>query len=146
MFRVRATHGDLFSGDARLADARTFTRLAQEEIPCLLAGDWNGVPAGLLWDDTAINQPELWDQPWKRAHRIRWRHGGRAAWLCASHAEADKLQTQLTSLVQMVYRLRAGRPTPRLIGGSTSSNAPDGRIFAATSRRHPPSRRRAGAG
>ncbi len=37
--RVRATHGDLFSGDARLADARTFTRLAQEEIPYLLAGD-----------------------------------------------------------------------------------------------------------
>ncbi len=75
MFRVRATHGDLFSGDARLADARTFTRLAQEEIPCLLAGDWNGVPSGPLWDDTAINQPGLWDQPWKRAHRIHWRHG-----------------------------------------------------------------------
>ncbi len=33
------------------------------------------MPSGPLWDDTAINQPGLWDQPWKRAHRIHWRHG-----------------------------------------------------------------------
>jgi hypothetical protein len=34
--------------------------------------------------------------------------GGRAAWLCASHAEADAFQTQLTSVGHPVYRLRPG--------------------------------------
>lgn len=34
--------------------------------------------------------------------------GGRAAWLCASHAEADSLQAALTSYGQQVYRLRPG--------------------------------------
>jgi hypothetical protein len=35
--------------------------------------------------------------------------GGRAAWLCASHAEADTLQETLTTTYrQQVYRLRAG--------------------------------------
>lgn len=34
--------------------------------------------------------------------------GGRAAWLCASHAEADALQAQLGSIGHNVYRLRPG--------------------------------------
>ncbi|MEU4651698.1 DEAD/DEAH box helicase family protein [Nocardia fluminea] len=34
--------------------------------------------------------------------------GGRAAWLCASHAEADTLQETLTARGQQVYRLRPG--------------------------------------
>lgn len=34
--------------------------------------------------------------------------GGRAAWLCSSHAEADTLQGVLTNLDQPVFRLRAG--------------------------------------
>jgi hypothetical protein len=34
--------------------------------------------------------------------------GGRAAWLCASHAEADTFQTLLTDFGHTVYRLRAG--------------------------------------
>ena len=34
--------------------------------------------------------------------------GGRAAWLCASHAEADTLQETLTAYGQQVYRLRPG--------------------------------------
>ncbi len=34
--------------------------------------------------------------------------GGRAAWLCASHAEADKLQDLLSSAGHLVYRLRPG--------------------------------------
>jgi len=34
--------------------------------------------------------------------------GGRAAWLCASHAEADVLQAQLTTAGHAVYRLRPG--------------------------------------
>jgi hypothetical protein len=34
--------------------------------------------------------------------------GGRAAWLCASHAEADMLQGLLTEAGQAVFRLRAG--------------------------------------
>ncbi|MDJ1132019.1 DEAD/DEAH box helicase family protein [Streptomyces iconiensis] len=34
--------------------------------------------------------------------------GGRAAWLCASHAEADALQDILTNNGQPVYRLRPG--------------------------------------
>jgi hypothetical protein len=34
--------------------------------------------------------------------------GGRAAWLCASHAEADSLQDLLTATGQAVFRLRPG--------------------------------------
>jgi hypothetical protein len=34
--------------------------------------------------------------------------GGRAAWLCASHAEADTLQDLLTAAGQSVFRLRPG--------------------------------------
>lgn len=34
--------------------------------------------------------------------------GGRAAWLCASHTEADTLQETLTAYGQHVYRLRPG--------------------------------------
>ncbi|MEU8911750.1 DEAD/DEAH box helicase family protein [Streptomyces nigrescens] len=34
--------------------------------------------------------------------------GGRAAWLCASHAEADTLEETLTAYGQQVYRLRPG--------------------------------------
>jgi hypothetical protein len=34
--------------------------------------------------------------------------GGRAAWLCASHAEADALQELLTHAGQVVFRLRPG--------------------------------------
>ncbi|MBA0127286.1 DEAD/DEAH box helicase family protein [Haloechinothrix sp. YIM 98757] len=34
--------------------------------------------------------------------------GGRAAWLCASHAEADALQAKLVESGEVVYRFRAG--------------------------------------
>ncbi|WP_306368719.1 DEAD/DEAH box helicase family protein [Nocardiopsis sp. CC223A] len=34
--------------------------------------------------------------------------GGRAAWLCASHSEADTLQEALTEAEETVYRLRSG--------------------------------------
>ncbi|MHB1597069.1 MAG: DEAD/DEAH box helicase [Streptosporangiaceae bacterium] len=37
--------------------------------------------------------------------------GGKAAWLCASHSEADALQAELGGRGQQVYRLRAGDDT-----------------------------------
>ncbi len=51
MFRVVATHGDLFSGAMRLADAQALRRFADPAVPSLIAGDWNSVPSGPGWED-----------------------------------------------------------------------------------------------
>jgi endonuclease/exonuclease/phosphatase family metal-dependent hydrolase len=135
VFRVRASHGDVFSGTMRLEDARTFTRLAQEEIPCLLAADWNCVPSGPMWADTAINEPRLWDQPWKRAHRIRWRHGPAQA---GPHEPDTRALDYLIGYWHEGQRAGgigfydaaelAGDPTP------TQTPAPDGRLRRAIDR------------
>ena len=53
--------------------------------------------------------------------------GGRAAWLCASHAEADALQELLTAAGQKVYRLRSGDDAMV----DTWSRAPYGHLVTA---------------
>ncbi|MBO2461518.1 endonuclease/exonuclease/phosphatase family protein [Actinomadura violacea] len=73
-FRIVAVHGDIFSGQQRLADARELQRLAATEIPCAIAGDFNTTLSGPDWEpgdlnDTAIYPPE---QPWRPAWRTRW--------------------------------------------------------------------------
>lgn len=53
--------------------------------------------------------------------------GGRAAWLCASHTEADTLQETLTAAEQTVYRLRPGDDA--IV--DTWSQAPSGHLVTA---------------
>ncbi|AXB46059.1 MULTISPECIES: DEAD/DEAH box helicase family protein [Actinomycetes] len=53
--------------------------------------------------------------------------GGKAAWLCASHSEADTLQAILGGLGHPVYRLRAGDDTA--VDGW--SRAPQGQLITA---------------
>lgn len=53
--------------------------------------------------------------------------GAQAAWLCASHSEADTLQAVLVGLGQLVYRLRAGDDTA--VEGW--SRAPQGHLITA---------------
>jgi hypothetical protein len=53
--------------------------------------------------------------------------GGKAAWLCASHSEADTLQAVLGGLGQPIYRLRAGDDTA--VDGW--SRAPQGHLITA---------------
>ena len=53
--------------------------------------------------------------------------GGKAAWLCASHTEADTLQTILGALDHPVYRLRTGDDT----AVDSWSRAPQGQLITA---------------
>jgi hypothetical protein len=53
--------------------------------------------------------------------------GGRAAWLCSSHSEADSLQTTLQGRGYPVYRLRAGDDA----AVDTWSRAPTGQLITA---------------
>ena len=53
--------------------------------------------------------------------------GGKAAWLCSSHSEADILQAALGGLGQPVYRLRAGDDT----AVDAWSRAPRGHLVTA---------------
>lgn len=53
--------------------------------------------------------------------------GGRAAWLCASHAEADVLQTRLDTAGHSVYRLRPGEDDTV----DAWSRAPQGQLITA---------------
>lgn len=56
-FRIAVTHGDIYSGDTRLADNHRFDRLADPAIPCALLGDWNTVPSGPHFEPTDMNTP-----------------------------------------------------------------------------------------
>ena len=49
-------------------------RLADPGIPTLVAMDWNSVPSGPLWEDTALGNPEHWGPgtAWRLAHRAVW--------------------------------------------------------------------------
>lgn len=78
-FCVVATHGDLHDGNARLADAMAFRRLANPDVPCLIAGDWNSVPSGPLWEDPDLASPQRCAQTetWRVMHRALWEHGPR---------------------------------------------------------------------
>ena len=60
IFRVRTGHGALYGGDSRLADAMRLRRLADPALPTVVAMDWNSVPSGPLWEDTALGNPEQW--------------------------------------------------------------------------------------
>ncbi|WP_021596587.1 endonuclease/exonuclease/phosphatase family protein [Actinomadura welshii] len=75
--RIMAWHGDIYSGDTRLADARTFRKLADPTIPCALLGDWNTVPSG-AFEPTDLNTPGVHD-PRRLAYRIQWKHGAAQA-------------------------------------------------------------------
>ena len=78
MFRVCTSHGALTGGEERLADARKLRRLADPDIPTLVAMDWNSVPSGPGQEDDTLDDPASWGQPgheWRRANRALWRHG-----------------------------------------------------------------------
>jgi len=74
---VVAVHGDLYSGDMRLADSQALRRLADPAVPSLVAGDWNSVPSGPDWEDRELNDPRFWppDKHWARAPWVLWQHG-----------------------------------------------------------------------
>ncbi|WP_433464043.1 hypothetical protein [Spirillospora sp. CA-128828] len=55
--RLVPWHGDIYSGDTRLADNRRFDRFADPAIPCALLGDWNTVPSGPHFEPTDLNKP-----------------------------------------------------------------------------------------
>jgi hypothetical protein len=76
VFRIVAVHGDLYGGDARLADAQALRRLADPAVPSLIAGDWNSVPSGPGWEDRELDDPRFWPAGthWARAHRALWQH------------------------------------------------------------------------
>ena len=67
--------------------------------------------------------PDVLDWALGQAHAA----GGKAAWLCASHSEADILQAALGALGQPVYRLRAGDDT----AVDAWSRAPRGHLITA---------------
>lgn len=73
VMRVLGWHGDIHSGDARLADARTFDRFADPSIPCAILADWNSVPSG-PWEPTDLNKRGLHTAR-QLAWRIQWQHG-----------------------------------------------------------------------
>lgn len=75
--RILAWHGDIYSGDTRLADARRFDRLADPQIPCALLGDWNTVPSG-PFEPTDMNKPGL-HNPRAINYRVQWEGGPRQA-------------------------------------------------------------------
>jgi endonuclease/exonuclease/phosphatase family metal-dependent hydrolase len=76
-FRVLATHGDLHDGDARLADAKAFRRFANPDLPTVIAGDWNSVPSGPLWEDPDLASPQRCAEieTWRVMHRALWQQG-----------------------------------------------------------------------
>ncbi len=76
--RIAATHGDIYSGDTRLADNRRFDRLADPAIPCALLGDWNTVPSG-PFEPTDMNKPGL-HNPRAINYRVQFQGGPRQAY------------------------------------------------------------------
>jgi hypothetical protein len=75
--RIAVTHGDIYSGDTRLADNRRFDRLADPAIPCALLGDWNTVPSG-PFEPTDMNKPGL-HNPRAINYRVQFQGGARQA-------------------------------------------------------------------
>ncbi|SNT14446.1 Endonuclease/Exonuclease/phosphatase family protein [Actinomadura meyerae] len=75
--RIAVTHGDIYSGDTRLADNRRFDRLA-EGMPCALLGDWNTVPSGPMFEPTDMNKPGL-HNPRAINYRVQFQGGARQA-------------------------------------------------------------------
>ncbi|MFA1548857.1 endonuclease/exonuclease/phosphatase family protein [Actinomadura chokoriensis] len=73
--RLMAWHGDIYSGDDRLADARRFDRLADPAFPCVLLGDWNTVPSG-GFEPEDLNKPGV-HNPRQINYRVQWEGGPR---------------------------------------------------------------------
>jgi Type III restriction enzyme, res subunit len=98
---LSATLGSMDDLQRRVGGGR-ITRLVTEEP----------LPLGATGERLLVLNPSG-DQP-TDDHVLDWAldqvaaAGGRAAWLCASHAEADALQARLISLGHTVYRLRPG--------------------------------------
>ncbi|MER7544728.1 hypothetical protein ABTW95_17145 [Spirillospora sp. NPDC127506] len=76
--RIAATHGDIYSGDTRLADNRRFDRLADPSTPCALLGDWNTVPSGPHFEPTDMNTPGV-HNPRGINYRVQFQGGPRQA-------------------------------------------------------------------
>ncbi|WP_131742466.1 endonuclease/exonuclease/phosphatase family protein [Actinomadura roseirufa] len=74
-FHVLIGHGDIHDGDARLADFKTYARLADPAIPCIFIGDCNCTPSGPMWETGEFNDPLHLQRPERMLHKILWRHG-----------------------------------------------------------------------
>lgn len=77
-FRIAVSHGDIYSGDTRLADNRRFDRLADPAIPCALLGDWNTVPSGPHFEPTDMNTPGI-HNPGAINRKVQFQGGARQA-------------------------------------------------------------------
>ena len=93
-------HDARLDGDLqRRVGGGRITRLVTEEP----------LPAGATGERLLVLNPsggQPTDENVLTGHSIRSRPPGRAAWLCASHAEADALQAQLASAGHAVYPLQ----------------------------------------
>jgi endonuclease/exonuclease/phosphatase family metal-dependent hydrolase len=69
-FFVIAHHGDHVDPAERFRQAKKFSRYAQN-IPCLIAGDWNGTPSGPQFEWQDLHTPGV-HTPIALAWRIRW--------------------------------------------------------------------------
>jgi hypothetical protein len=76
--RLVAWHGDIFSGDTRLVDARRFDRFGEPAIPCMILGDWNTVPSGPHFEPTDLNTPGIHNRC-QINRRIHFQGGDRQA-------------------------------------------------------------------
>ena len=76
--RLVAWHGDIHSGDDRLADARRLDRWSDPKIPCALLGDWNTVPSGPFFEPDDLNTPGV-HNPRQINYRVQWKGGASLA-------------------------------------------------------------------
>lgn len=74
IFRVVTGHGDLFGGEQRLADAKTY-RMLVHPVPCIIGQDWNSVPSGPQWEPRDLNDRTKWPHLRMIANRVHWQHG-----------------------------------------------------------------------
>jgi hypothetical protein len=98
---LSATLGSMDDLQRRIGGARVVQLTPEEPLPPGTTGERRFIlnPGdGQPFDDDVLD----WALDQARAAR------GRAAWLCASHAEADALQELLTEAGQAVFRLRPG--------------------------------------
>jgi hypothetical protein len=72
--RLVVWHGNIHSGDERLAEARTFDRWAAPAVPCALIGDFNATLSGPQWDVRDFNDVKL-NPPHSRTKHIVFEHG-----------------------------------------------------------------------
>ncbi|GAA4082805.1 hypothetical protein [Actinomadura miaoliensis] len=115
VFRVLITHGDIHDGNQRLADAMTFDRFADPEIPCVILGDWNSTLSGPMWEVGDWNNPDpMMHQPHRRAHKIMFLHGPRQA---GPHVADTRALDYLCGFWTPGRRLWLRRRPARRVGG-----------------------------